>query len=432
MSVAGDIDVSHVQLRRRVVPKQADRMHCTRPLCAVLLLLDLLVGPGCASEAADRSMLAVEDSAGITIVTSREPAWDSNGWSLSEQPVLQIGVIDGDSVYQLFRVRDDVRLSDGRIAIANDGSDELRYFDATGRHIRNVAHSGRGPGEFMSVSVIVPLFADSLIVGDFSLQRTTLLAPDGDVVRADPGAPPAGVLPDGSLVRQTRVMAQESVVRDGPARDEAILVRYRLGGTEADTIARMPGNESVQVVDSDGTVAGITGYRRPFGLMRMTSIGNGGIFTADGSSPEIRMLDRTGALRRILRYNHANRKVTPLDEAAYRERFLGPIPPGIPRQRAERALAGQAFPAQMPAFQSLRHDRVGNLWVEDYRADPADPWRWFVFDTEGQWLGSVAHFMTPGSAVSRCTRRYVILADVRDTETLGHRIALRAHRIEAS
>lgn len=398
-------------------------MRSARPV----LVLELLLVTACVSEQGRGADFAVADSAGIAIVTSSQPAWTANDWYLSEQPVLQIGVVDGDSAYQLFRVRAAVRFSDGRIAIANDGSSEVRYFDASGRHIRSVGGAGRGPGEFMSVSVLVPFLADSLIVGDFGLRRTTLLAPDGQVVRTEPGLPPIGALSDGSLVRQTHVTPEQAVVQDGPARDEAVLIRYRLAGPDSDTLARLPGNESVQVVDSDGRSSGITGYRRPFGLMRTTSVYGNSVFTADGATPEIRVFDETGKLRRLIRYDHPVRPVTSADEAAYRDLFLGPIPAGVYRERAERALGNQAFPAAMPVFQSIMHDRAGNLWIEEYRAEPSEPARWTVLDPEGQWLGSVA---TPtGFRVTDIGEDYVlgIERDEFDVEVVRMYTLLKNH-----
>jgi len=350
----------------------------------------LLSAAACSREQDSRTAFTVRDSAGIAIVASARPAWESSGWSLSDQPVLQIGVVDGDSAYQLFRVRGAVRLSDGRIAIANDGSSEVRYFDATGHHIRSVGRSGRGPGEFMSVSALVRFLADSLIVGDSGLRRTTLLAPDGEVVRTEAGLPPVGALSDGSLVRQTHVTPEQKFVHDGPARDEAVLVRYRLARSDPDTLVRLAGNESVQVVESDARSTLTTGYNRPFGLKRTTSLYGMSVFTADGATPEIRVLDQTGVLRRLIRYDQPVRPVTSADEAGYRDRFLEPIPPGVYRQRAERAVGGEAFPATMPVLQSIMHDRAGNLWIEEYRAEPSEPPRWTVLDADGQWLGSVA------------------------------------------
>jgi hypothetical protein len=43
-----------------------------------------------------------------------------------------------------------VRLEDGRIAVLNGGTQEIRFYDATGTYLRSVGGEGEGPGEFES------------------------------------------------------------------------------------------------------------------------------------------------------------------------------------------------------------------------------------------------------------------------------------------
>ena len=83
--------------------------------------------------------------------------------ALAAEPDLVIGVLEGAAEYQLYRVGRPVRLSDGRIAVPNSGSHEVRLFDASGRFLRSVGRLGSGPGEF----------------GEFSALRLCVL-PDGD------------------------------------------------------------------------------------------------------------------------------------------------------------------------------------------------------------------------------------------------------------
>ena len=46
---------------------------------------------------------------------------------------------------------DGTTLSDGRIAIVNQGSDEIRIYDANGRFVNTFGRKGGGPGEFRNV-----------------------------------------------------------------------------------------------------------------------------------------------------------------------------------------------------------------------------------------------------------------------------------------
>jgi hypothetical protein len=47
------------------------------------------------------------------------------------------------------------------------------------------------------------------------------------------------------------------------------------------------------------------------------------------------------------------------------------------------------FPDVTPAYDDLRVDSEGNLWVADYRPEGESVSSWTVFDPEGQMLGSI-------------------------------------------
>jgi len=85
----------------------------------------------------------VRDSAGIRIVENRAPAWgEAEGWSLSEAPLLEIGVLEGPTPYMFSGIRAPRRLADGSIALIDGSSNELRVFDSTGRHVRSIGREG--------------------------------------------------------------------------------------------------------------------------------------------------------------------------------------------------------------------------------------------------------------------------------------------------
>ncbi len=150
----------------------------------------------------------VKDSAGISIAESTAPTWESGeGWGLSAAPVLQIGVEEGDSMYQLFRVTAARWLPGGRIAVANSGSNTIRLYDEQGQFLREVGGEGDGPGEFRSIVAIERFGGDSLAAFDWRSKRVSLFTGEGDFVRTirlhQPGAEPifgAYPLTDGSLV----------------------------------------------------------------------------------------------------------------------------------------------------------------------------------------------------------------------------------------
>jgi len=92
-------------------------------------------------------------------------------WRLSDTPLLEIGVREGEAAYQLDRASSSVRLADGRIAVLDGGSRQLRFFDAQGRFLRAVGAEGEGPGEFRNPTRLRRTPGDSLQVWDATLAR---------------------------------------------------------------------------------------------------------------------------------------------------------------------------------------------------------------------------------------------------------------------
>jgi hypothetical protein len=128
--------------------------------------------------------VTVTDSAGIEIVTSAVPAWQSGGgWSISEAPTLEIGTVSGEDAYSLYRVRGVIRLPDGRIAIANGGTWQIRIYDEHGVHQQDIGRNGDGPGEFRSLRELWLSRGDSMMTADFRLNRVTLFDSEGRLGR---------------------------------------------------------------------------------------------------------------------------------------------------------------------------------------------------------------------------------------------------------
>jgi hypothetical protein len=89
------------------------------------------------------------DSAGITIVETTRPAWETGeSWMLDREPQLVIGRLEGEAPYLFGEARGAVRLDDGSIAVVDNQARELRWFDPTGKFVRSVGRPGEGPEEF--------------------------------------------------------------------------------------------------------------------------------------------------------------------------------------------------------------------------------------------------------------------------------------------
>jgi hypothetical protein len=137
-------------------------------LRVVLMMAFLAVGTGGCGGA---------DSPGPGEESAMSPELEE--WVLSEVPLLEIGVREGEDPYQLHRVRGSVRLEDGRVVVLNGGSQELRYFDPEGRFLKSVGGMGEGPGEFRGPAGLRRTHDGNLQVWDGSLMRVSIFDPEG-------------------------------------------------------------------------------------------------------------------------------------------------------------------------------------------------------------------------------------------------------------
>ncbi len=360
---------------------------------AILSLTLCAVGCGDASNTPEDGLrVAVEDSAGVTIVENDPAATDSRlPWQLGEQPSVSIGSVDSGEPDELFEVRDAMRLADGRIVIANLGSSELRVFNADGSHAGTWGRQGEGPGEFVSGPTAVALWpADSIAAPDPGGARLSLFDLDGNHGR--------NVALDASLSNVIDLlpggkMVTSSVLVEPETNGSSDLVRYitewallDADGTQLATLGEFLYTEDWTIRGPDGSVVGSSPH--PFG--RRTSSAVWGELVAIGvqDSYEIKAFAADGSLVGIVRRNGDLGSPTREDMDALVDRMVGDLPDEA-RTRAMSMLRDMPLVESYPAFAEIVADRVGYLWVLEYRmfgeGDPV----WTVFDPGGRIQGLV-------------------------------------------
>lgn len=106
-------------------------------------------------------------------------------WTLSSEPVTRIGAIEGDERMLLHRAGSSLVLPDGRVAVLNAGSHQLRVYDATGRFLAAAGRQGIGPGEWRRPAAVLLLEPDTLLVYDASLRRELRFDTFGGFLRSE-------------------------------------------------------------------------------------------------------------------------------------------------------------------------------------------------------------------------------------------------------
>ena len=360
------------------------RRHTPRAVSeSVVFVIAVAVTASCGEAPAHEPALAV-DTTGVQVLFS-DPLRSDTRCSLSTEPVLSIGASQGEAPYGFEGVRGVARLSDGSVAVMNNGTGQIRIFGADGRYLRGMGRTGRGPGEFNTGFSIWVLPGDTLWVGDYRPWRFNVFQASGAFVRAvevtpdmdDPDG--GGVLANGLSVNVEDGRARLDFEHPEPrhvyahSRDGSRIRRLatlhgpRYGEWRGAAAALPTLFDPVPRVDARGTTIAIT-----------TSI-----------DPEVLVLDESLRPRHIVRWSDPERGITSADVQAYRDIFIesaGGRDSEIWSRFHEDAVSEQRPVARVfPTVSSLKVGRDGRLWVARYRR-PGERWAWMVFGPEGDFI----------------------------------------------
>lgn len=362
-------------------------------LIAMLAAISTLSGCGEGASGSSADTFALRDSAGVRIADNRGAAWAAGaGWRLADMPALEIGLADGAPEYLLNRVQATVRRADGTIVLANGGTQEIRFYDAEGRHLRSVGGPGGGPGEFQRLVWMDATRGDSILAYDLFAQRLSTFSPDGDFVRAvnldgfESLPQLQSVFEDGSLV--VKVTGTEGMGgEDGIATTFATFHHASPTGAPLEVLYKGPPERAYQTTASSGGAMTMSVVPEMFGASAVGVAAGDSLFIGRNDHAELVILSSQGDVRGRLRYSAEPRPVTDAmvtaaDRARGRPSGPGPM---------EEALRNRPRAEVLPFFTDAIVDRSGNLWLHEHgMPGNDDPSRWLVFDAEGRLLGLVA------------------------------------------
>ncbi|WP_425153768.1 6-bladed beta-propeller [Candidatus Palauibacter sp.] len=317
------------------------------------------------------------------------PAPDSRlPWEFGTQPSLSIGAVDSGEADQLFQVTDATRLADGRIVIANSGSNELRVFNADGSHAATWGGRGEGPGEFISYSptAVASWRGDSIAAVNPWGTRLSLFDADGNHGR-DVSLDPTmldviDLLPDGKIFTSSGGgLSGNMTGSSGLVRSNAEWGILDADGTLLASLGEFPGSEFYAIFAADGSLQG--GMPHPFGRGTLGAVW--GEFVAIGvqDSYEIKAFGMDGSLVRVVRREGDPESPNQADLDQYYARFYADLPDDE-RTNALNSVRDMPLVESWPAFSEILSDRAGHLWVRGYRTAA-----WTVFDPEGRVQGLI-------------------------------------------
>jgi hypothetical protein len=339
------------------------------------------------------SAFSVRDSSGVQISESFRPAWgEGRGWCIGSEPLLRLGVVDGNAAYQFDGITGMARLEDGTIVVADAGSQEVRFFGPGGETKAAVGGEGEGPGEFLGLSGLGRGPSGRVWAYDFSLRRITWLDAAGEVVGMATLAPeppilnPVGPLSDGTFVLKQLwgAVAVAQADEQGFRRDPVAFVRFDGDGVLLDTLGLFPGREVVLTEEGGRGVMSTP----PFARNAVGTVLGGEVVVGIQDTFELIRYSPDGSMVGRVRIPNRNLSITAADLDAYIAGRLSTVAedrrPGLRHE-----LESMPTPSSKPAFGGLLGDELGDLWVAEWVLYPDVPRVWTVLDSRGAWLGEV-------------------------------------------
>lgn len=354
---------------------------------ARLGLVSLLLAAACTGEQGDYPTVSRQDSTGVEIVETQHPVWtEGERWTIEELPRLEIGKASGESDYMFYRVAGALRLKDGRIAVADNFANQLRFYSPEGTFLKAVGRKGNGPGEYEYIRSLARCGADSILAFDLHWQVKVYTAA-------------------GNLIREMRLYEPESyrtpyhlacspagyfvIIGWGEDTFESVISLYQ---THAH--AYLLDREGQAVVDLGeflvseriGNVSQSSPH--PFGRSTATAIGEEAIYIGTAQCLEVQVFALDGQLTAIWRGPAEDLSIRSQDLARYRQDQLASVDESQ-RASVERYLRELPIPEQFPAYTQFRLDSSGCLWVRRFQKPGNDKELWAVFSRNGAMLGDV-------------------------------------------
>lgn len=352
------------------------------PLPILILLLVCLLPGGCENGTSPNSAFTVRDSAGITIVESSEPQLGPGAWTVTPEPVLEIGQLEGNEQYlfagipieERTQMGGTFRLDDGRIVVCDGIARTVRIFDQEGRFVLQFGRSGHGPGEFRSFIMA----CDRLDTGIAVLERlaASLFDAQGRFLRKIRSAVPRGLMirgvyADGSLlVRRVSNVAQ---MRRAPGlvAPTADLLMQGPDGQPNDWT--LPVHLETVLAFREGREPATT--HQEFGPIGVITTTANGFVYGWSASYELRLFDRSGHLTRVTR--------SALDPVPVAEEDRADDLSGAPQELV--SIVKKYAMEHYAPFNRILVDGLQHLWVHRIHPDTS----WDVFSPDGRWVTTV-------------------------------------------
>lgn len=351
---------------------------------------------------------------------STAPSWPSgHGWTLDSATV-DVGARDG-AFFGFHHPSTAIRLSDGRIVVADGGYDQLFVFDSGGRFLYAVGEVGKAAGQFQALWGVFRGPADTIVAYDVSASRITRFDPNGALVDTASLAIPAGsngFLPQGITSDGDLVLLRDETPIPFPGAawsvvmNPGVLMHFSRRGAPLDSITGFGAGELFGLpVPQAGGGTVVIPANRPLGRSAAIAIVGDTTWLGTGASYAL-----TGYVAgnpvRMIRIARPPAVIPESGVAEFKRlrRSAGAARGDVIDSIFVASLDSVPFPDYFPAYGRVLADAAGDLWVQSPGLTDDQPGdaslAWTVFNPGGAWLGQVT--LPSGFTPQQIGRDYVL------------------------
>lgn len=310
-------------------------------------------------------------------------------WTLSAEPIVEIGAVEGTGPDVFGNVRGVAQLAGGTVAVADGVNVEIRFFEETGEFIRTVGGRGDGPGEFRTIMSLGVCAPDEVWVYDPAHARLTRYDGRGSLlgtldVRSLVGQRPP---PRDFVCGSTGALAflhrptSPPPPSEGPHRPSADISLHVEGGFQG-PLGSFPGPERYFAEGND--------FPRPFGLVTSMAFGPTALYVlAADRSPEqgtlqVRAFALDGEVLEDVSVQASSRPLRRAHVAAFLSQLTARAGSSERRRSMEDFYGGLSYPDLLPPTGIILTSPTGDLWVEEFTPPGATERHWRVYAPSGE------------------------------------------------
>jgi hypothetical protein len=278
--------------------------------------------------------------------------------------------------------------NDGNIYICDYKANNIKKFNASGKHLKTIGRKGQGPGEF-NMPFEIAVTDDRLIVWDLGNRRLCVLAPDGEFIKSvqifrGEGRPQKmRPLPNGNIVIELEKIYYGE--QDKPQDCLIEIFSPELEKIKTLYTQQVWRNKFMRIESM------FTNIIQPFSPLVCWDVSlKGKIVIGYPSEYKIDLYDSEGGKISSFSHSYEPVKVTDKDKESFFSGITYSSEGTTTQTVPEPVVKNTEFPKSKPAFKQILVDSEGNILVWPYRKNREEESKYFdAFTSDGNFIGNV-------------------------------------------